>query len=628
MKKLSLKNTEFNINQHVLIFLLISIGLITLPHVNHIPLPLFATFNLLLAWRFLCIWKKEYLPNKTVLLLLTIAAITLLYKQHQGILGRDAGTSLFITALGLKLLETTKERDLYLINYLAFIVASSQFLYQQNILMALYILFVCCVLLATLISINSQKPEITRALKTTSIIVFQALPLSIILFVLFPRVEAPKWMWFEQQPSAITGLSDSLEPGAISQLGLSDELVFRAKFTNTLPPSNQRYWRGPVYSYTDGQRWKELKAAIKDKDTIIYAGKQYQYTVMMEAQNKNWVFALDMPSSFPQSLKKNTQHQLINPNNKHQRAEYKFTSHSQYNTGDITEVERQKNLQLPVDASNAIKTLVTQLKGFDHPPEFFIQSLLSHFKNENFHYTLRPPLMGDKPIDNFLFNNRYGFCSHYATAFVYLMREANIPARVVGGYQGGELNQVGGFLEIKQANAHAWAEVWLEGEGWVSVDPTAQVAPDRITSGLRSALKEDEFMSDSQFSLVKLSHLPWLNSLRLSLDNLNYQWHQSVLNFNKQKQSSQLKKWFGQNYLEKSLYWLIGLFIAIFFASAGLLLWTRAKLKLTPVQKSLSYLDKRLSIVELQRKESEGFSDYSLRLQLAFPQHNKSIAFI
>jgi len=624
MKKLSLKNTEFNINQHVLIFLLISIGLITLPHVNHIPLPLFATFNLLLAWRFLCIWKKEYLPNKTVLLLLTIAAITLLYKQHQGILGRDAGTSLFITALGLKLLETTKERDLYLINYLAFIVASSQFLYQQNILMALYILFVCCVLLATLISINSQKPEIIRALKTTSIIVFQALPLSIILFVLFPRVEAPKWMWFEQQPSAITGLSDSLEPGAISQLGLSDELVFRAKFTNTLPPSNQRYWRGPVYSYTDGQRWKELKAAIKGKDTISYAGKQYQYTVMMEAQNKNWVFALDMPSSFPQSLKKNTQHQLINPNNKHQRAEYKFTSHSQYNTGDTTEVERQQNLQLPVDASNAIKTLVTQLKGFHHPPELFIQSLLSHFKNENFHYTLRPPLMGDTPIDNFLFNNRNGFCSHYATAFVYLMRVANIPARVVGGYQGGELNQVGGFLEIKQANAHAWAEVWIKNKGWVRVDPTAAIAPERIEQDVNIDLQIASGLVNFSPMFGNASQtLSWMKQARQIWGNVDYSWQRWVINYTGNNQDKFLSS-LGINNIKTIAYYLMGCicFITVVLA------WFILRKKQPKINKELALYQlfcKKMAKIGFSKKPGETVANFSYRIQQQRPELSEKV---
>ncbi len=229
---------QLDLNQRILVFLLISIGLITLPHINHMPVPVFSFFSLLLIWRFVCVWKTNYLPNKLVILLLVIAAVVLLYTQHKGFLGRDAGTNLFVTALGLKLLEIKKERDLYLISYLAFIVASTQFLYQQSILMAGYILFVCCVLIATLVSINSQKAATVSALKTATVIIFQALPISIVLFVLFPRIEAPRWMLFNQQNTAISGLSDSLEPGSISRLGLSDELVFRVKFEGKLPPQN------------------------------------------------------------------------------------------------------------------------------------------------------------------------------------------------------------------------------------------------------------------------------------------------------------------------------------------------------------------------------------------------------
>ena len=378
---------ELAINQRVLVFLLVSIGLINLPHVNHIPLSLFAFFNLLLVWRFIGIWRPNYLPNKPIVYLLTAGAIFLLYTQHQGILGRDPGTSLFVTAIGLKLLEIKKERDLYLINYLAFIVASSQFLYQQSILMAAYILFVCCVLLATLVSINSQKPETKATLKTASIIIFQALPISIVIFVLFPRVEAPRWMMFDAEHSAKSGLSDSLEPGSISRLGLSDELVFRVKFEAKVPPPNLRYWRGPVYSHTDGKRWTETSKLLGDDnlDKLSNIGLPYQYTLMMEPQDKHWVFALDMPTSFPQSLKKNAVYQLINKDNPNQRAEYKITSYTQYNTGHIAKRELKENLQLPGEASDKIKQLVAQLHGFDKPAEIFIQSILNHFRNVKFY---------------------------------------------------------------------------------------------------------------------------------------------------------------------------------------------------------------------------------------------------
>ncbi len=564
-----------------------------------------------------------------MLFALTIVAVYLLYRQHLGILGRDAGTSLFVIALGLKLLEIKQERDLYLVNYLAFVVASSQFLYQQSILMAVYILIVCCVLLATLVSINSQKPEIWTALKTAGTIVFQALPIGIILFVLFPRIEAPRWMMFDRQHSAKTGLSDSLEPGSISQLGLSDELVFRVAFKDKLPPPNMRYWRGPVYSYTDGQRWTENKKSIDKRltDKPVYLGTAFQYTLMMEPQDKNWVFALDMPSSFSQGLKKNIQYQLINPDNKNQRAEYKFTSYTQYNTGDIGKTERSNNLQLPAEPSNAIKQLVRQLHGFGPSAEIFIQSILTHFKTENFHYTLRPPLMGDKPIETFLFDNRYGFCSHYATAFVYLMRVAGIPARVVGGYQGGEFNQIGNFLEIRQANAHAWAEVWLKNKGWVRFDPTAAIAPERIEQDVNIDLQiATGFVNFSPMLADASKALSWIKQARQVWGNIDYSWQRWVINYSTENQTKFLSS-LGINNIKSILYWLFG---CIGFVTA-VLAWLILRKKHPPIDKELKLYRlfcKKMAKAGFEKKAGETVQNFCLRIQNKRPDLAEQIILI
>jgi len=604
-------------NQRVLVFLLLSIGLITFPHVNHIPLPIFAAFYLLLSWRFICIWQKNYLPNKALLLVVTTAAIFLLYQQYHSFLGRDAGTSLFVLALALKLLEIKKQRDLYLVNYLAFIVATSQFLFQQSILMAIYILLVTSVLLATLVSINSQKPKTIPALKTAAIIIFQALPISIILFVFFPRVEAPRWMMFGQQNSAKTGLSNSLEPGAISQLGLSDELVFRVKFEDELPPRNKLYWRGPVYSYTDGKKWSELKTAVKKhtKALLSYSGKKYQYTLMMEPQDKDWVFALDMPSAFPQQLKQNAQYQLINSKNNNKRAEYKISSYTQYNTGTINQQSYQDNIQLPDTPSDKLTQLVTRLHGFDQQAEYYIQSVLKYFRVNKFYYTLKPPLMGDQPIETFLFDKRYGFCSHYATAFVYLMRIAGIPARVVGGYQGGAFNQAGHFLEIKQANAHAWAEVWLKGKGWTRFDPTAAIAPERI---------EQDIDIDQQIAtgLINFApningRLPWMKQARQMWSTIDYSWQRWVINYSTENQSKFLSS-FGLNTIKSIVYWLLAC-ISIVTCLLAWVILKHKKVELTEEVKLYQLFCKKMSAIGLDKHNSETVQSFCKRIQKQRP---------
>ena len=244
---------ETSLKQRSLIFLLCSIALITLPHAWHIPWPMFSFFSVTLVWRFLAVWRRDWLPNRWVLFFLTLLAIALLIVQHRGLFGRDGGTALIVVALGLKLFEIRSRREIYLVVYLSFIVAASQFLYEQSIFMAGYIFLVCSAQLMTLIFEMSNQMPSRVALKTATAIILQALPLAIVIFMLFPRVEAPRWMWLQDNNKALSGLSNTLEPGSISDLSLSDELVFRVHFQGDLPPPALRYWRGPCL-HQNGRR--------------------------------------------------------------------------------------------------------------------------------------------------------------------------------------------------------------------------------------------------------------------------------------------------------------------------------------------------------------------------------------
>ncbi len=560
------------LDKRVQIFLLSSLSLITLPHLYNIPWPIFGLFYLLLGWRFAAVWKTGWLPGRWLLLLLTAAGMALLYSQQQGVLGRDAGTALFVTALGLKLLEIKSARDIYLTAYLAFVVASTLFLHQQSMLMAVYILFVCCALLATLVTINNRRQNTLAALKTAAVIIVQALPLAIVLFVLFPRIEAPRWMLFQDKHLAVTGLSDTMEPGSISRLGLSEELAFRAKFDGAIPPPRLRYWRGPVYSYTDGKRWTQVpnRSLARPDDSPRFTGQPYRYTLLMEPQTQHWVYALELPAEYADPLGRNGFYQLITRKDPEDRAEYRIVSYPSYNTGDLTENERQISLQLPAPASARIVELVRRLKGFDAGPEVFIGQVLNHFRQEQFYYTLMPDVMEENPIETFLFEKRTGFCAHYASAFVYLMRVAKIPARVIGGYQGGEINEVGGFLEVRQANAHAWSEVWLRGKGWVRVDPTAAVAPERV---------EQDVNIDLQIASGKVNFTPvdvgvamsWFKRGRQLWNSLDYNWQRWVINYSNTGQSDLLAG-FGIGTVKRLVYWLIGSTIAVCLLMTWLLL--------------------------------------------------------
>jgi protein-glutamine gamma-glutamyltransferase len=613
-------------NKEILIFLLSSIGLIVLPHVYNLHWGVFGFFCFLLAWRFVGVWKPERLPTFPVILLLIVSGMAILYLQHRGFLGRDGGTSLFVIALGLKLMEIKTERDLYLINYLAFIVAASQFLYEQSILMAAYILFVTCVLLAVLVYINSHVANTRVALKKAALIIAQAIPMTIVVFILFPRVEAPRWLLFNDDHQAKMGLSDSMEPGSITDLGMSDELVFRVKFSGEIPPPKDRYWRGPVLTQTDGKKWTQASDLSYQKylDKLTYLGTPYQYTLLMEPQEKNWVFALDMPADYPKPLERNANYQLITSENLDKRSEFKLVSYPAYNTGYLTKTEAKDSRQLPGAPSEKIKQLVTQLHGFDSSPDVFINQLLSHFRQEDFHYTLTPPLMEDNPIETFLFDTRYGFCSHYASAFVYLMRVANIPARVVTGYQGGEFNAVGNFLEIKQADAHAWAEVWLENRGWVRFDPTAAIAPERIEKNIDIAsLVPGGLISYATPSAGAKAAFNWLKQARQLWSNVDYNWQRWVINYNNTNQASFLSS-FGIADFKTMVYWMIGI-IAVITAILSLFLLYRRPKPTDPVLIVYNRFLKKIAKVGFTKNTGEGARDFAERIKLYLPEQVDSI---
>jgi protein-glutamine gamma-glutamyltransferase len=617
------------IERNILLFLLISIGLITLPHFSNLPLPLFGFFFLLWSWRLLSLWKPTWLPNGKVIFITTVIGITLLISQHQGVFGRDAGTALFVTALGLKLLEIRNQRDVYLVTFLAFIVATTLFLYQQSILMAVYTLFVCIVLLATLIAINSLQQNSLAALKTASLILLQALPLAIVIFVVFPRMEAPRWMLFNDPHHARTGLSDSLEPGSISNLGLSDELAFRVRFDGAIPPPNQRYWRGPVFSQTDGKRWTESKNRHfkRFQDKLRFSGTAYRYTLLLEPQNNKWVYALDMAADFSDTLQQNSFYQLISRKDPHQRAEFRVTSYPEYNTGYLTQTELNDNLQLPGDPSPRTRKLVEQLQGFEAKPKIFIQNILNHFRNEKFYYTLMPKLMEENPIETFLFESRYGFCSHYATAFVYLLRVANVPARVVGGYQGGELNKLGNFLEIRQANAHAWAEVWLQNEGWVRVDPTAAIAPERIEQDVNIDLQIANGAVNFTPVNIGSGSMQWLKQTRYFWNSIDYQWQRWVVNYNSVGQAAFLAS-LGINNVKTIVFWLIGI-ITVISAILAWLLLRKPKAKTDPVLRL--YQTFRRCLIRkgtLDLKTGEGPVDFARRASQHYPLQAEQINLI
>jgi len=602
-----------------LILLLASVGLAALPHFTQLPLALTLWFLWLFGWRLFSVWRPDLLPKGAMHLVLIATGIALLYAQFDGHWGAAKGAAVFVVAVSIKLLELNKKRDAYLVCYLTWILVGSEFLFSQNLLTAIYALAVCWVALAALVAINSGNADNAMALRVAGRLLAQALPVTVLLFVLFPRIEAPTWQWLDQQKQAHTGLGDRLEPGAISDLALSPELAFRVKFNGEIPPQNQLYWRGPVFSFTDGSAWTMSKSdyVLRYQDRMRFRGKPYCYTILLEPQDRDWVYALDMPADYAASLRRNANYQLISRAKTGKAAELEIVSYPEYNTGYLTKTEYRENLQFPDSPSVRVIDLVRQLQGFDGKPEAYIDRVLDYFRRQHFNYSLHPPLMRDHFIETFLFDARTGFCNHYAAAFVYLMRTAGIPSRIVTGYQGGTYNPVGKFLEVRQANAHAWAEVWLEGRGWTRIDPTTAIVPDRIEREVNVA-RQVETGAVSLTRPETAQSEAGLFVFKQVLNSVDYHWQHWIVSYDTENQSLLWSR-LGVDSLFKSLLWLvaaIGLIMLIF--GIGMLM-SRQPAE-DPEVRLYRQFCRRMAKEGIQIHLGEGPHDFALRAKAQKPE--------
>ena len=466
--------------------LLGAVVFVAAPHVFNLAPIVMAYFGLLAVWFFAALYFKFSLPGKALLFLLTLGGAGIVLMTYHRVWGQEAGSSLFIVGLGLKLLETKTQRDAYLLAYLAIFVALTQYLFSQSIPMAGYTLIAVILLVTAMIGLNSNNAFPAKASLTLAIqMVTQAMPLMLLLFVFFPRIQGPLWELPDDSHAAKTGLVDTISLGSFNHLALSQETAFRVDFEADLPPAKMRYWRGPVFWFTNGDKWTLLPTMpILSGTEPRLNGGFHSYLITIEPHQQRWVFALDLPDSIPDELEKTTDYQLLAKTDITERKQYRLSSGTVYTTGPLSNRETKRALQLPPNIGSRLQTLVKGWKEENPSQKSLVDRTLRYFREEKFYYTLNPPLLHDNPVETFLFVTRRGFCEHFATSFVILMRIGGVPARVVTGYQGGQWNSVGRFLEVKQADAHAWAEVWLPESGWTRVDPTAAVAPERIEHGV------------------------------------------------------------------------------------------------------------------------------------------------
>ncbi|MCX4190161.1 transglutaminase TgpA family protein [Methylophaga sp. OBS3] len=639
-------------NNVLIVWLIIALAIGAIPHLVYQPLWVTGLFVLMMGWRLMHHWRQWPLPaDKPVLKWLhslgAVFTIVLLVADYGMTIGRDAGVALLTIMLAFKVVEINNRRDFYLACFLGYFFVTTNFFYTQNMLILLLMVLVVVLLTASLIHINSPTlPHKTR-LKLAGSILLQALPVMVVLFILFPRIPGPIWglpedanAGSEQLPDGMTlgdssinrgrgstGMSDELLMGRISDVIQSDAIAFRVEFENDeYPPNNERYWRGPVLWTTDGSSWQPLSQYRIDRSSanIAVAGQAYQYTMTLEAHNRNWLFALDMPVSQQSDMrtKLSADGLLTSENKLRSRSQITMTSHTAYRFNAEEEPLLDAALQLPKNQHPRTKQLANELRDASADDADYVQSVLSYFREQPFYYTLQPPLLSGDVVDQFLFESREGFCEHYAASFTVLMRAAGIPARIVTGYQGGEINPVDNVMVIRQREAHAWSEVWLPEQGWLRVDPTAAVSPNRVEMGIADLLPSSRnapAILGGNTSLLDL----W-RDVKNNWEALNNAWDMWVVGYGPALQKAVLSL-FGmqQPNWQKMALWLAIAIAILFSLIALLMLWQKPIAD--PVQRSYQQFCRKLAKQGVVRERHEGPSDFAQRAVKQLPTQEHEI---
>ena len=524
--------------EHAAVPWLLAVALATAgPHAGHLPLWLSLLVGGALLWRAWLWFQGGQLPPRWSLALLVIGAVAGIGWQFHSLLGKDAGVAMLVVFMALKPLEMRSPRDALVIIMLGYFLLLTHYFYSQSIPTGLWLLTAMALLTATLIRLHGGAQPLAAIARYAGLLLLQALPFMLILYLLFPRVAGPLWGLPQDAYAGLSGLSNQMSPGSISNLIQSGAIAFRSQFVGELPEKSELYWRGPVFDTYDGLTWTARPRYAPLPAPVIEAiGSSHAYSSILEAHNQRWLLALDVPTRLPPDSSLAPTLEALAREPLRVRSRFSFTSTLDYraNRSETSEALQQA-LTLPPKLNPRTRALADEWKS--RPPEKIAEAALAMFRNQQFHYTLRPPLLGPDAMDEFLFVARRGFCEHYASAFVFLMRAAGVPARVVAGYQGGEVNPVDGYLTVRQSDAHAWAEIWLAGKGWVRVDPTAAVAPSRIEQGIVAALPA----GDPLPTLVRLD-AQWMRELRNRWEAANNSWNQWVLGYNPQRQREVLAR--------------------------------------------------------------------------------------
>ncbi|MDT8282818.1 MAG: DUF3488 and transglutaminase-like domain-containing protein [Gammaproteobacteria bacterium] len=613
-----MKATREKPGKNILLSMLAGIHLSALPIYSRFPWAVILFIILLSLWQFFIISQNRKNSGRIFqILVILLSFLTILY-SYGHIFGQQPGIALVTLMTLLKLFETWSARDCYVIIYSAFFVIASNFFHSQSLWLIIYVFFVVSYLLSILIALSDRLHTLSfqHRFRMASRFIFYAMPFMLILFVLFPRIPGPLWVLPDDAFSSKTGLSEEMSPGSINSLISSSAIAFRVTFDDAIPSHNQRYWRGAVLSDYDGRTWRRHDAPASAIAKVRYAQDNkdiFRYTVTLEPTNLSWLLSLEYPIveinttqySLSRELMLRTKNKINNPVN------YRLMSQSNASNQALFQQENIKNQTIPSTLNPRTAAFARQLyisSGYDS--RRYITNVLSYFRNNSFVYTLNPDLLGDNAMDDFLFTTRRGFCEHYASAFTYLMRAASLPARVIIGYQGGEMNPMDDYMIVRQSDAHAWSEVWIDNH-WQRFDPTAAVSPDRIEQGVMSAGLET-----NQLPLLLSSDNRLIKNFTFLFDSFQNSWNQWVIGFNQKKQKDLLKALGFDQATTSDLILLLVAGLSITGLFIAWLLLSHNTVEKDRVQHYYSRFTRKLKRHGISRQPHEGPTDFENRVYL------------
>ncbi len=523
---------------------LVALGIACVPHLPYLPLWVTVAATGCGLWRFVIERRRRSLPSVWIRSILALGGFLGVLITYDTISGVGPGSALLAIMAALKLLETRKRRDQFVLLFIAIFLTMAAVLREQYLWSLPYIAVSLTVTMSAWLRMAApadQKMGQTTANATR--FVGYAAPLAIAMWVLFPRIATPFWAVPIDTSSGSTGLSETMSPGDITSLSQSEAVAFRVRFDSQVPAPRDRYWRVMVLHRFNGRTWSGSDPApdYDFRDRTDYLGTPVDYQVTLEPTRSRWLITLDLAESWslPQTSMARTNN-LWRVHPVDQRITYKVRSYPDYRVdAGLSQYNRGWYLALPDQRNPKAVEFARELRLRSGSDAAFVEALLTKFNQEEFHYTLQPPALGANPVDQFLFDTRRGFCEHYASAFAVLTRAAGIPSRVVIGYQGGETNPLGNYMIVRQADAHAWTEIWIDGEGWRRVDPTAAVAPERIDVGRSAAMFGG---AAEAWGLAAPSRM--LYRLALTWDVLNARWNEFILGYGPENQNRFLK-WLG-----------------------------------------------------------------------------------